>query len=164
MATDRTALVGAMLNGAGVDAQHPFATFIDTAADFVLAVEAEVDGAAPEDLDANDDGVLDVGSSVAGAMVAAAGLSPGFAQALEWGETPTGFRPGSWDLEYIPVDFLIELGAADRVAGPLDLLDDRRLASALVDHVLDADPALLVEAPEVVVQQLHAELLTGLDR
>lgn len=35
----------------------------------------------------------------------------GFAQALEWGETPTGFRPGSWDLEYIPVDFLIELGA-----------------------------------------------------
>ena len=35
----------------------------------------------------------------------------GFGQAVEWGETPTGFRPGSWDLVYIPVDFLIEVGA-----------------------------------------------------
>ena len=35
----------------------------------------------------------------------------GFAQALEWGETPTGFAPGTWNLEYIPVDFLIEIGA-----------------------------------------------------
>ncbi len=35
----------------------------------------------------------------------------GFTQAVEWGETPTGFRPGSWDLNYVPVDFLIEFGA-----------------------------------------------------
>ena len=35
----------------------------------------------------------------------------GFAQGVEWGETPTGFRPGSFDWNYIPVDFLIELGA-----------------------------------------------------
>ncbi len=35
----------------------------------------------------------------------------GFAQGVEWGETPTGFRPGTWELNYIPVDFLIELGA-----------------------------------------------------
>jgi cytochrome c oxidase cbb3-type subunit 1 len=35
----------------------------------------------------------------------------GFAQGVEWGETPTGFRPGSFELQYIPVDFLIELGA-----------------------------------------------------
>ncbi len=35
----------------------------------------------------------------------------GFAQAVEWGETPTGFRPGTFDLNYIPVDFLIEIGA-----------------------------------------------------
>jgi cytochrome c oxidase cbb3-type subunit 1 len=35
----------------------------------------------------------------------------GFTQAVEWGETPTGFLPGTWQLEYIPVDFLIELGA-----------------------------------------------------
>jgi cytochrome c oxidase cbb3-type subunit 1 len=35
----------------------------------------------------------------------------GYAQAVEWGETPTGFLPGSWDLVYIPVDFLIEVGA-----------------------------------------------------
>jgi cytochrome c oxidase cbb3-type subunit 1 len=35
----------------------------------------------------------------------------GFSQGVEWGETPTGFRPGTWDLNYIPVDFLIEIGA-----------------------------------------------------
>ena len=35
----------------------------------------------------------------------------GYAQAVEWGETPTGFAPGSWDMNYIPVDFLIEIGA-----------------------------------------------------
>jgi cytochrome c oxidase cbb3-type subunit 1 len=35
----------------------------------------------------------------------------GFTQALEWGETPTGFKPGTFELEYIPVDFLIEVGA-----------------------------------------------------
>lgn len=35
----------------------------------------------------------------------------GYAQALEWGETPTGFKPGSFELQYIPVDLLIEVGA-----------------------------------------------------
>jgi cytochrome c oxidase cbb3-type subunit 1 len=35
----------------------------------------------------------------------------GFTQGVEWGETPTGFRPGTFQLEYIPVDFLVELGA-----------------------------------------------------
>jgi cytochrome c oxidase cbb3-type subunit 1 len=35
----------------------------------------------------------------------------GKAQGVEWGETPTGFRPGSWDLNFVPVDFLIEIGA-----------------------------------------------------
>ena len=35
----------------------------------------------------------------------------GYAQAVEWGETPTGFAPGSWSLNYIPVDFLIMVGA-----------------------------------------------------
>ena len=35
----------------------------------------------------------------------------GFTQAVEWGETPTGFAPGTFRLEYVPVDFLIELGA-----------------------------------------------------
>ena len=35
----------------------------------------------------------------------------GFGQAVEWGETPTGFLPGTFDLVYIPVDFLIEFGA-----------------------------------------------------
>ena len=35
----------------------------------------------------------------------------GYTQAVEWGETPTGFRPGTFQLNYIPVDFLIELGA-----------------------------------------------------
>ena len=33
------------------------------------------------------------------------------AQAIEWGETPTGFRPGSFDLNWIPVDALIVVGA-----------------------------------------------------
>ncbi|MCE9636597.1 MAG: cbb3-type cytochrome c oxidase subunit I [Planctomycetes bacterium] len=35
----------------------------------------------------------------------------GFAQGVEWGETPTGFKPGTFELNYVPVDFLIELGA-----------------------------------------------------
>ncbi|MFT7461877.1 MAG: cytochrome c oxidase cbb3-type subunit 1 [Pseudohongiellaceae bacterium] len=35
----------------------------------------------------------------------------GFAQAVEWGETPTGFRPGSFEMNYIPVDALIAVGA-----------------------------------------------------
>lgn len=35
----------------------------------------------------------------------------GKTQAVEWGETPTGFRPGTWELNYVPVDFLIEIGA-----------------------------------------------------
>jgi len=33
------------------------------------------------------------------------------AQAIEWGETPTGFRPGSFELNYIPVDLLVVVGA-----------------------------------------------------
>lgn len=35
----------------------------------------------------------------------------GFAQGVEWGETPTGFRPGSFELDYVPVDLLIGVGA-----------------------------------------------------
>lgn len=35
----------------------------------------------------------------------------GFTQAVEWGETPTGFKPGTFELNYVPVDFLIEFGA-----------------------------------------------------
>jgi len=35
----------------------------------------------------------------------------GFSQAVEWGETPTGFRPGTFEWNYIPVDFLICIGA-----------------------------------------------------
>lgn len=33
------------------------------------------------------------------------------AQAIEWGETPTGFAPGSFDLNWIPVDLLVVVGA-----------------------------------------------------
>ena len=33
------------------------------------------------------------------------------AQAIEWGETPTGFRPGTFELNWIPVDSLIVVGA-----------------------------------------------------
>ena len=35
----------------------------------------------------------------------------GFAQAVEWGETPTGFKPGTFELNYVPVDALIAVGA-----------------------------------------------------
>lgn len=35
----------------------------------------------------------------------------GRAQGVEWGETPTGFRPGTFEMNYVPVDFLIEFGA-----------------------------------------------------
>jgi cytochrome c oxidase cbb3-type subunit 1 len=33
------------------------------------------------------------------------------AQAIEWGETPTGFRPGTFEPNYIPVDALVVVGA-----------------------------------------------------
>lgn len=33
------------------------------------------------------------------------------AQAIEWGETPTGFRPGTFELNWIPVDLLVTIGA-----------------------------------------------------
>lgn len=33
------------------------------------------------------------------------------AQAIEWGETPTGFRPGTWAMNYVPVDLLVVIGA-----------------------------------------------------
>ena len=39
------------------------------------------------------------------------GFLYGKCQAIEWGETPTGFRPGSFDLNWIPVDSLVVLGA-----------------------------------------------------
>jgi cytochrome c oxidase cbb3-type subunit 1 len=39
------------------------------------------------------------------------GFLAGKAQAIEWGETPTGFRPGSFELNWIPVDLLIVVGA-----------------------------------------------------
>jgi cytochrome c oxidase cbb3-type subunit I len=39
------------------------------------------------------------------------GLVMGKAQAIEWGETPTGFRPGSFDMNWIPVDLLVAVGA-----------------------------------------------------
>ncbi len=42
---------------------------------------------------------------------ASVGQALGFAQGVEWGETPTGFRPGSFDLQYIPVDLLVAVGA-----------------------------------------------------
>ena len=33
------------------------------------------------------------------------------AQPIEWGETPTGFRPGTFELNWIPVDLLVVVGA-----------------------------------------------------
>ncbi|MFT7669090.1 MAG: cytochrome c oxidase cbb3-type subunit 1 [Planctomycetota bacterium] len=33
------------------------------------------------------------------------------AQAIEWGETPTGFKPGSFELNWVPVDLLVVVGA-----------------------------------------------------
>jgi len=33
------------------------------------------------------------------------------AQAIEWGETPTGFRPGTFEMNWIPVDLLVVIGA-----------------------------------------------------
>lgn len=35
------------------------------------------------------------------------GLLLGKCQAVEWGETPTGFRPGSFDPNYLPIDLMI---------------------------------------------------------
>lgn len=33
------------------------------------------------------------------------------AQAIEWGETPTGFRPGTFEPNWVPVDLLVVIGA-----------------------------------------------------
>ncbi|MFT5052456.1 MAG: cytochrome c oxidase cbb3-type subunit 1, partial [Chlamydiales bacterium] len=33
------------------------------------------------------------------------------AQGVEWGETPTGFRPGTFEMNFIPVDLLVVVGA-----------------------------------------------------
>ena len=33
------------------------------------------------------------------------------AQPIEWGETPSGFRPGTFELNWIPVDLLVVVGA-----------------------------------------------------
>lgn len=33
------------------------------------------------------------------------------AQGIEWGETPTGFRPGTFEMNWVPVDLLITVGA-----------------------------------------------------
>ncbi len=44
-------------------------------------------------------------------VAAGAGFLLGKAQAIEWGETPTGFRPGSFELNWIPVDLLVVVGA-----------------------------------------------------
>ncbi len=41
------------------------------------------------------------------------GILAGHAQALEWGETPTGFRPGAFnlhDMNWAPVDILVVIG------------------------------------------------------
>lgn len=42
-------------------------------------------------------------------LLNAVGLLMGKAQAVEWGETPTGFRPGTFELNYVPIDLLITL-------------------------------------------------------
>jgi cytochrome c oxidase cbb3-type subunit 1 len=44
-------------------------------------------------------------------VASSVGQLMGFGQAVEWGETPTGFRPGSFDLQFIPVDLLVAVGA-----------------------------------------------------
>jgi cytochrome c oxidase cbb3-type subunit 1 len=44
------------------------------------------------------------------------GFLLGHAQAIEWGETPTGFRPGTFELNYVPVDLLIVVGAVLLIA------------------------------------------------
>ena len=44
-------------------------------------------------------------------LATVSGMLLGKAQAIEWGETPTGFRPGSFDLNWIPVDALVVVGA-----------------------------------------------------
>ncbi len=44
-------------------------------------------------------------------LLSSLGQLLGFGQAVEWGETPTGFKPGSFDLNYVPIDLLVGVGA-----------------------------------------------------
>lgn len=44
-------------------------------------------------------------------LLAIGGYMTDKAQAIEWGETPTGFRPGAFEMNYVPVDLLVVVGA-----------------------------------------------------
>ena len=44
-------------------------------------------------------------------LLAIGGFLTDRTQAIEWGETPTGFRPGTFELNYVPVDLLVVIGA-----------------------------------------------------
>ncbi len=44
-------------------------------------------------------------------VLAIGGYMTDKAQAIEWGETPTGFRPGTFEMNYVPVDALVVVGA-----------------------------------------------------
>jgi len=44
-------------------------------------------------------------------LLAIGGYVTDKAQAIEWGETPTGFRPGTFEMNYVPVDLLVVIGA-----------------------------------------------------
>ncbi|MCP3916485.1 MAG: cytochrome oxidase [bacterium] len=44
-------------------------------------------------------------------VAALGGFFMNCAQAIEWGETPTGFRPGTFEPNWIPVDLLVVVGA-----------------------------------------------------
>lgn len=44
-------------------------------------------------------------------LAAMVGYFTNHAQGIEWGETPTGFRPGTFEMNYVPVDLLVVVGA-----------------------------------------------------
>ncbi len=67
-------------------------------------------------------------------LAAIGGYMTDKAQGIEWGETPTGFRPGTFELNYIPVDLLIVVGAVLLIAqfvAPLYRARDQKFYVAL---------------------------------
>lgn len=63
-------------------------------------------------------------------LATAAGILLGKAQAIEWGETPTGFEPGSLVPNWIPCDLLVAVfavGLAVQMGAPLVQAREKRL-------------------------------------
>src|SRR5690606_14844622 len=78
-------------------------------------------------------------------------------------ETPRGSNGAGSTLSGTAVIHLVQLHPAHGPAEPVHLVRQVTWILGLIHHLLRRDHAAGVERPEVVVQQLHAELLARLN-